>query len=64
LLEADTNTSTGAPAFICIAKVCDAKKEKTTVVPGCAFSKVLPKLVKLSARLDAANTVKVAFWLA
>jgi hypothetical protein len=46
-------------AFICVANVEEARKENSTLTLGFCLSKVLPKVVKVAAKLEAANTVRV-----
>src|SRR5579864_8198105 len=56
-VDADANTSAGAPLVIWVAKAELAPKLNFTVSPGWAASNCLPSSVKVSFRDDAANTV-------
>src|SRR5438034_5689499 len=59
LVEAEANTSAGAPLLICVARVELAPKLNFTVSPGLAVSNSLPSCVNVSLSDDAANTVIV-----
>ena len=57
LVEAEANTSAGAPLLIWVAKVELAPKLNFTVSPGWAASNCFPSSVKVSVSDAAANTV-------
>jgi hypothetical protein len=57
LVEAEANTSAGAPLLIWVAKVELAPKLNFTVSPGWAASNCFPSSVKVSVNDAAANTV-------
>jgi len=59
LVDADANTSAGAPLVIWVANVELAPKLNFTVSPGWAVSNCFPSWVKVPIRDDAANTVIV-----
>jgi hypothetical protein len=58
-VDAEANTSAGAPLVIWVAKVELAPKLNFTVSPGWAASNCCPSLVKVPSSDDAANTVIV-----
>jgi hypothetical protein len=56
-VDADANTSAGAPLVIWVASVELAPKLNVTFTPGCAASNCWPMVVNASFSEDAANTV-------
>src|ERR1039457_5298018 len=58
-VEAEANTSAGAPCWICVASVPDEPKLNETVVPGCADWNIVPRVPKAPLSDDAADTVIV-----
>jgi hypothetical protein len=56
-VEAEANTSAGAPLLICSARAELAPKLNFTVSPGWAASNCVPSWVNVSFREDAARTV-------
>src|SRR6266850_3083997 len=54
--SADANTSAGAPCSNCVRSSWEPARFKTTLVPGCVFSKRLPSSMNASRSEVAAKT--------